>query len=221
LATSSIPIVMAYTDNPVGSGLVSSLSRPGGNVTGLASFNGLLAPKRLDLLREVLPGLSRVGILWTVAAPSHAVSVSELEGAARRAGVEPLPLELIEPDGVAGAFEAASQSGIEALITTPGPIFGRERFHLAELAVQYRQPLIAGSVRSVTAGALMSYATDYTDLFRRAATFVDKIFKGRSPAELPVEQPTKFEFVVNLKAAQLLDLRIPPSLLAQATQLLQ
>jgi putative ABC transport system substrate-binding protein len=220
-ATSSIPIVMAYTDNPVAGGLVASLSRPGGNVTGLSSFNGLLAPKRVDLLREVLPGLSRVGILWTAAAPSHAVSVSELEGAARAAGVEPLGLELIEPAGVEGAFETASQAGIEALLTTPGPIFGRERFRLAELALQHRQPLMVNSVRSATAGALMSYATDYTDLFRRAATFVDKIFKGRSPAELPVEQPTKFELVINLKTAQALDLQIPPSILAQATQVLQ
>ena len=161
-----------------------------------------------------------MGILWTVAAPSHAASVSELERAARPVGVEPLPLELIEPAGVEGAFEAASQAGIEALLTTPGPIFGRERFRLAELAVQHRQPLMVNSVRSVTAGALMSYATDYTDLFRRAAIFVDKIFKGRSPAELPVEQPTKFELVINLKTAQALDLSIPPSLLAQATQVL-
>jgi putative ABC transport system substrate-binding protein len=169
----------------------------------------------------VLPGLSRVGVLWTVAAPSHAASVNELETAARAVGVEPLPLELVEPAGVDGAFETASQAGIHALMTTPGPIFGRERFRLAELAVQYRQPLMVNSVRSVSAGALMSYATDYTDLFRRAATFVDKIFKGRSPADLPVEQPTKFELVINLKTAQALDLSIPPSLLSQATQVLR
>jgi putative ABC transport system substrate-binding protein len=221
-ATTTIPIVMAYTDNPVGSGLVASLSRPGGNVTGLSSFNGLLAPKRLELLREMLPALSRVGVLWDMASPSHATSVNELEGAARSLGLESSPLEL--SDGAGGlktAFEAATQRRTEALMTTPGPIFGRERARLAELAVQHRLPMMANSVMGTAAGGLMSYATDYTDLFRRAATFVDKIFKGRSPAELPVEQPTKFELVLNLKTAQALDLSIPPSLLAQATQVLQ
>jgi putative tryptophan/tyrosine transport system substrate-binding protein len=219
-ATSTIPIVMAYTDNPVGSGLVASLSRPGGNVTGLSSFNGLLAPKRLELLREVLPGLSRMGILWDMAAPSHAASVNELEGAARSVGVESISLELTDGAGIEAAFDAATRVGTAALMTTPGPIFGRQRTRLAELALQHRLPLMGNSVLATAAGALMSYATDYTDLFRRAAIFVDKIFKGRSPAELPVEQPTKFEFVVNLKTARMLDLSIPPSLLAQATQVL-
>jgi putative ABC transport system substrate-binding protein len=218
-ATDTIAIVIANTDDPVGSGLVASLSRPGGNVTGLASYSGALMPKRLELLKEVVPGLSRVGVLWSAAAPSHENSIREAAGASRALGVEAVPLELRDAE-LAGAFEEAAQRQVQALISTPGPIFGRERFRLADLAVQYRQPMLGNFKTIVAAGALISYGPDYTDLFRRSAAYVDKIFKGRSPAELPVEQPTRFELAINLKTAESLGLTFPRSTLDQATEVL-
>jgi putative ABC transport system substrate-binding protein len=216
-ATDTIPIVIANTDDPVGSGLVTSLSRPGANVTGLASYSGALMPKRLELLKEIVPGLSRVGILWSAAAPSHANSVAEAERASRALGVETVPLELRDPE-LESAFQQAAREQLQAVMTTPGPIFGRERFRLADLALQYGQPMLGSFKTAVVAGALISYGPDYTDLFRRSAAYVDKVFKGRSPAELPVEQPTKFELAINSKTAESLGLSIPQSILAQATE---
>ena len=216
-ATDTIPIVIANTDDPVGSGLVASLSRPGGNVTGLASYSGALLPKRLELLKDIVPGLSRVGVLWSAAAPSHANSVRQAEGASRDLGIEAVALELRDGELESG-FEEAARQQVQALMTTPGPIFGRERFRLGELAVQYRQPMLGNFKIAVTAGALISYGPDYTDLFRRSAGYVDKIFHGRPPAELPVEQPTKFELAINRKTVEALGLSIPQSILAQATE---
>jgi putative ABC transport system substrate-binding protein len=218
-ATDTIPIVIALTDDPVGSGLVASLSRPGGNVTGLASYSGALLPKRLELLREIVPRLSRVGVLWTADAPSYANSLRQAEDASRALGIEAVPLEL--RDGkLESAYERAAREQVQAVMTTPGPIFGRERFRLAELALQHHQPMMANFKVSVTAGSLISYGPDYTDLFRRAAGYVDKILRGRAPAELPVEQPTKFELVLNRKTFEALGLSIPQSILAQVTEIL-
>jgi putative ABC transport system substrate-binding protein len=218
-ATDTIPVVIALTDDPVGSGLVASLSRPGGNVTGLASYSGALVPKRLELLKEIVPGLTRVGVLWTAAAPSHERSVREAQGASRALGIEAVPLEVRDGE-LEGAFDQATREQVQAVMTTPGPIFGRERARLAELALQHRQPLVANFRTNVAYGALISYGPDYTELFRRAAGYVDKIFRGRAPAELPVEQPTKFELAVNRTTAEALGLDIPQSILAQATQVL-
>jgi putative tryptophan/tyrosine transport system substrate-binding protein len=218
-ATDTIPIVIANTDDPVGSGLVASLGHPGGNVTGLASYSGALLPKRLELLKEIVPGLARVGVLWSAAAPSHVNSMREAETASRALGVEAISLELRDAE-METAFEQAAQQQVQALMTTPGPIFGRERFRLSDLALQYRQPMLGNFKTIVAAGSLISYGPDYTDLFRRSATYVDKIFKGRSPADLPVEQPTRFELAINLKTAESLALSVPQTILAQATDVL-
>ena len=218
-ATDTIPIVIAMTDDPVGSGLVASLSRPGGNVTGLASYSGALLPKRLELLKDIVPGLARVGILWTAAAPSHTNSVRQAEDASRALGIEAVALELRDGE-LESAFEQAAREQVQALMTTPGPIFGRERARLADLALQHRQPMVANFRTAVVYGALISYGADYTELFRRAAAYVDKIFRGKPPADLPVEQPTKFELVINRTTAEALGVSIPQSILAQATEVL-
>jgi putative ABC transport system substrate-binding protein len=173
-----------------------------------------LLPKRLELLKEIVPGLARVGVLWSAAAPSHAKSIREAEAAGATLGLEVVALELRDDD-LESAFEQAGRAGVQALMTTPGPIFGRERFRLGDLALQYRQPMLGNFKTAVVAGALISYGPDYTDLFRRSAVYVDKIFRGRSPAELPVEQPTTFELAINRKTAEGLGLSLPASILAQ------
>jgi len=219
--TSTVPIVMAYTDDPVGIGLVASLNRPGGNVTGLTSYIGTLAGKRLELLKEIVPALARVAILWNAASPTHAASVRAAEDAARTLGVEPHSLEIREPGALEAAFESATKEWVGAVMTTPSPFFGRERTRFAELGLKHRLPIMSTAREGVIAGTLLSYAPDPDELFRRAATYVDKILKGASPADLPIEQPTTFEFSINLKTAHALRLTIPQSILAQATEIIQ
>ena len=220
-ATSDIPIVMpvGFSD-PVKVGLVASLGRPGGNVTGLTSLSEELPGKWMELIKETLPRVSRVTVLWDPAGDPNQVRVSEL--AARSLDVRLHVLKVGRPDGIEGAFIGAKENHAGALIVLGSPIFYAHRARLVELAARHRLPTIYPQREFVAgSGGLMSYGADYRDQFRRAATFVDKILRGAKPADLPVEQPTKFELVVNLKAAKALGLTIPPSVLGRADQVIE
>ncbi len=217
-ATSTIPIVMASGSDPVGAGLVASLARPGGNVTGLTSLNQELITKRLEVLKDVVPKLGRVGLLR----PSTSSQLKELRGAALALK---LKLEEIEtqpdPKGLESAFQTAKQKQVGAIMTATTRPFFAERKRIVELAGKYRLPAIYPEKGFVDEGGLMSYGADFDDLFRRAAVYVDKILKGAKPADLPVQQATKFEFVINLKAAKQIGLTIPPNVLSRANQVIR
>jgi putative ABC transport system substrate-binding protein len=220
-ATSTIPIVMAVSPDPVGSGLVASLARPGGNVTGLSYMAPDLGGKRLQLLKEVVPRASRVAILWNAANPYHALTVRETEAAARVLGVQLQSLEIRAPEDIDRAFEAAIRGRASALTVVEDPLVNTHRARIVALAAKSRLPAIYGLREVVEAGGLMSYAANFSDLYRRAATYVDKILKGAKPADLPVEQPTRFELVINLKTAKALGLTIPQSILIRADHVIQ
>jgi putative ABC transport system substrate-binding protein len=218
-ATTTIPIVMASTvGDPVALGLVASLARPGGNVTGLSSLSIEIGTKRLEILKDAVPKLARVGVLMV---PANR-QVKELRPAAVALK---LKLEEIETQndakGLESAFQTAKQKQVNAIMTTAGPRFFAERKRIVELAGKYRLPAIYPEKEFVDEGGLMSYGTDLTDLFRRAAVYVDKILKGAKPADLPVQQATKFEFVINLKAAKQIGLTIPPDVLARANRVIK
>ena len=218
-ATSTIPIVMAVHADPVGAGLVASLSRPGGNVTGLSDFHGGTVTKRLELLKEVVPSASRVAMLLNPANPMFVSQLKDVQAAAPALGMTVLPFEVSGPGDIDRAFTAIGQARPGALLLLPDSTFGDHR-RLAELAMKHRLPAI-GTVRQFAdAGLLMAYGTSFADLWRRAATYVDKILKGANPGDLPVEQASKWELVVNRKTARLLDLTIPPSVLLRADQLI-
>ncbi len=219
-ATSTIPIVALHGD-PVGSGLVASLGRPGGNVTGLSLVNPELIGKQLQLLTEALPRLSRVAVLSNPTTSTHRIYLREAEVAARSLKVRLLILEARAPGEFAGAFSAATKEGAGALIVLGDSMFFVERTRLAELAAKNRLPSIAPQLEHAEAGYLMAYGVSILDLYRRMATYVDKILRGAKPADLPVEQPTKFELVINLKTAKALSLTIPQSLLARADEVIQ
>jgi putative ABC transport system substrate-binding protein len=220
-ATGTIPIVMATMGDPVESGFVASLARPGGNVTGLSLMAPELAGKRLQLLKEVVPRASRVAMLSNPTNPGSALTVRETEAAARVLGVQLQPLEMRAPEEIDRAFEAAIRGRASALIVVDNPLVLSHRARIVALAAKSRLPAIYGFREVVEAGGLMSYAADLSDLLRRAATYVDKILKGAKPADLPVEQPTKFEFVINLKTAKALGLTIPQAILFRADQVIQ
>jgi putative ABC transport system substrate-binding protein len=220
-ATRTIPIVMASGADPVGFGLVESLSRPGGNVTGLTNFAEELASKQLDLIRELLPRLARVGALVNVDNPLHVPQLRETKAAAANASVALIPFEFRRPDDFERAFATFVQERADALLVPPDTTFSTHRVLIAELATKVRLPAIYGNRQAVEAGGLMSYGPDPVENYRRAATFVDKILKGAKPADLPVERPTKIELVINLKAAKALDLSIPPILLARADEVIE
>jgi putative ABC transport system substrate-binding protein len=221
-ATTSIPIVMAQAGDPVGSGLVASLARPGGNVTGFSNLSFELNTKRLEILKDAIPKLSRVGVLRTLGSALGDLQLKEIRPAALTLK---LKLEEIEaqPDakGLESAFKTAKQKQVGAIMTTIGRIFFTERKRIVELAGKYRLPAIYFQKEFVDDGGLMSYGVEPTDLYRRAAVYVDKILKGANPADLPVEQPMKFEFVLNLKAAKQIRLTIPPEVLARATKIIK
>jgi putative ABC transport system substrate-binding protein len=214
--TSTIPIVMAQDSDPVGNGFIASLARPGGNVTGLATLAPEISGKRLELLKETLPKLSRVTVFGRSTRPGNVKALSEVELAAETLGVRLQYLDVEGAKDIGPAFQAASKGGADAVLVLEGPVFINQRNQLAELAVKSGLPAIYSRSENVDAGGLMSYGVSITDLFRRAAIYVDKILKGAKPAELPVEQPTKFEFVINLKAAKQIGLMIPPNVLARA-----
>src|SRR5215813_7152658 len=220
-ATTTIPIVMTNAGDPVGTGLVASLARPGGNVTGLSSLTPELNTKRLEVLKDAVPRLARVGFLW-----SPGVS-PDLQMKALRPAALTLKLKLEEietqfdPKGLENAFQSAKQKQVGAIMTIPSRPFFAERKRIVELAVKYRWPAIYPQKEFVEAGGLMSYGVDYVDLYRRAAVYVDKILKGAKRADLPVQQATKFEFVINLKAAKQIGLTLSPEFLARANQVIK
>ena len=221
-ATVTIPIVMTNDTDPVGSGFVASLARPGGNITGLSNLRPEISGKRLELLKEVVPRLSRVAVMGTSTIPGNAQNLKETELAAGALAVKLQYLDVLGPKDIETAFRAASKGRAEAVLAlSSGGILLSQRAQLADLAVKSRLPAIYQSRSYVEAGGLMSYGASITDLNRRAATYVDKILKGTKPADLPVEQPTKFELVINLKAAKQIGLTIPPNVLARADKVIK
>jgi putative tryptophan/tyrosine transport system substrate-binding protein len=221
-ATSTIPIVMASDDDPVGSGMVASLARPGGNVTGLSQLSPELSGKRLEILKEVLPKLSRVAVFWTSTGGDSTQVIKEIEPAAAALGVNLQRVDILAVNDIEPAFRAAVKGRAEAVLELiSGPIRSAALKELAELAVKHRLPVMRGRPEHVEAGGLMSYGVNLRDLDRRSATYVDKILKGTKPSDLPVEQPTKFEFVINLKAAKQIGLTIPPNVLARADRVIR
>jgi len=220
--TTRIPLVMANVTDPVAVGLVESLARPGGNITGISNLAPDLGGKRLDLLKEIVPGLSRVAVLGDPSSPSHAPGWRETESAAQSLGVQVQSVEVRAPNpDFAGAFAAIVRYGADALLTLSQPLIRVHRTQIIDFTVKRRMPAIFHTRQFVDAGGLMSYAANDVELFRRAATYVDKILKGANPADLPVEQPRKFEFIVNLKAAKQIGLTIPPNVLARADRVIQ
>ena len=221
-ATVTIPIVMAQDADPVGSGFVASLARPGGNITGLSSLSPELSGKRLELLKEIVPRLSRVAVFGTSTRPGNAQELRETELAAGAFGVQVQYLDVLGPKDIETAFRAAGKGRAHAvLMNVSGGIALSQRTEIAELAVKSRLPVIYGRREYVEAGGLMNYGASFLDLDRRAATYVDKILKGRKPADLPVEQPMKFEFVINLNAAKQIGLTIPPEVLFRADKVIK
>jgi ABC-type uncharacterized transport system substrate-binding protein len=220
-ATSTIPIVMVNIGDAVRTGLVASLARPGGNITGMSIMNPEVVGKMLEILKDVLPTVSRVAILWNPAGPGHALQVQAAEVAAQALGVQLHRVEAGGPETFDGAFAAMTRAHAGALLVLGEPMFSQHRSRLAELAAISHLPAIYRIRGHVEAGGLMSYGPNLPDMWRRAATYVDKILKGAKPADLPVEQPMKFELVINLKTAQALGITMPPSLLLLADEVIQ
>jgi putative ABC transport system substrate-binding protein len=220
-ATSTIPIVMLSGD-PVADGLISSLTRPGANVTGVSTAATDIVGKQVQLLRDALPRLSRVAVLWNPGNPFHPAQLREAQAAAQTLGLQPQSVEVRAPKDFDGAFSAIVKARAEAIIVlSDGPLFSTHPTRIAELAAAKRLPAIYSRREHVEAGGLMAYGTDRRAAWRLLAVYVDKILKGARPADLPVEEPTKYEFVINLKAAKALGLRIPPSLLQQADEVIR
>jgi putative ABC transport system substrate-binding protein len=220
-ATVTIPIVMVQDNDPVANGFVASLARPGGNITGLATLAPELSGKRLELLKEIVPRLSRVAVFGTSINPGNAQSLKEIQLAAGAFKVQLQYLDVLEPKDIETAFRAATKGRADAVIVLVSSVLNSHRTQVVEHAVKDRLPVIYPFLEFVEAGGLMTYGVNFTDLYRRAATYVDKILKGRTPADLPVEQPMKFEFVINLKAAKQIGLTIPPNVLVRADRVIK
>ena len=220
-ATTAIPIVMGVDDDPVGNGFVASLARPGGNITGLASLAPEIGGKQLELLKEIVPRLSRVAVLGTSTQPGNAQSLREAEVAAGALAVKLQYLDVLSPKDIEPVFRTASNGRAEAVLVLRASIFFSHRKQIVDLAAKRQLPAMYYTTEYVEEGGLMTYGVSITDLFRRAATYVDKILKGAKPAELPIEQPTKFELVVNLKTAKRIGLTIPPNVLARADKVIK
>ena len=219
--TSSIPIVMATGDDPVRLGIAASLARPGGNVTGMTSVASGLAGKRFELLREILPKLTRLAVLLNEGSPVTANFRRELEAATRPLKISLQVVELGSSEEFAAAFSAMARERASAIFVINDPRFFAERQRIADLAIKYRLPSVLGAAEYVDAGGLISYAPSYPDLFRRAAVYVDKILKGAKPGDLPIEQPTKFELVINMKTAKALGVTIPKTVLFRAERVIE
>ena len=219
-ATSVIPIVFTSAGDPVATGLVASLARPGGNVTGLSNQLPDLAGKRLELLREIIPGLHRLAILTNVGNPIGALEMGEVQAAARTLGLEILPLEIRRAEDIGPAFEALKDRA-DALYVVAEPLLSSNHVRISTLALGARLPTLLGIRDYVEAGGLVSYGPNTPDLFRRAADLVDKILRGAKPKDIPVEQPAKFDLVINLTTAKALGLTIPPTLLARADEVIE
>jgi putative ABC transport system substrate-binding protein len=215
-ATSTIPIVMAFDDDPVGSGFVATLAHPGGNITGLSTLAPEISGKRLELLKETAPKLGRVAVIGTSTRQGTAQTLREMEPAAGAVGLKLQYLDVQDQNDIETAFRAASTGHADAVLVLQSPVFNSQRLKIAGFAVKSGLPVIYPASQYVEDGGLMSYGVSIPDLDRRAATYVDKILRGARPAELPIEQPTKFELVINLKAAKQIGLTIPPNVLARA-----
>jgi putative ABC transport system substrate-binding protein len=220
-ATTKIPIVMTAAGDPLGTGLVASLARPGGNVTGMSLMAPDLGGKRLEILKEIVPALSRVAVLWNAANPYPALVYRQTESAAGQLGIEVHSFEVRAAGDLEGALKAAMERGPGALITVEDPLMLTYRNRISEFAAMNRLPSLFGLREYVEAGGLIAYGADLADLNRRAAVYVDKILKGVKPSDLPVQQPTKFQLVINLKTARALNVEIPPTLLARADQVIE
>ena len=220
-ATRTIPIVGVILADPIGTGFAASFARPGGNITGLAVQNADLSTKRLELLKEAVPGATRIAVLWDIGNPASASSVRAMAEPARSLGLQLHLLEVQGPKDFDSAFDAAHKGRAQALVEMGSPLFAAHRKTIGDLVAKSRLPAVCAQRVFVVEGCLMAYGPSYVDMWRRAATYVDKILKGASPADLPIEQPTKFELVINLKTAQALGLTIPPTLLFQADEVIR
>ena len=220
-ATKTIPIVFVNVGDPVGSGLVVSLARPGGNLTGLSNQLPDLTAKHLELLKEVAPKISRVAVLGSTANPNRTNAAKKIEGLARSLGVQLQSVEIGEPKDLEGAFSQMTKARADAVLLRGGALLSDQRIRIAELAARNRLPAIHFDHLFAEAGGLLAYGPNVPDMFRRSATFVDKILKGARPADLPIEQPTKFELVINLKTAKQIGLMIPPNVLARADKVIR
>ena len=220
-ATSTIPIVMALVADPVGSGLVASLAHPGGNVTGLSVMTSELSPKRLQMLKEAIPRVARVAVLWNPDTPFHTKAIEELKAAAPSLSIELNFVSARTPEEIGPAFSAVSRAHAQALYVLGAPLFKTHRTTLLKLASKVRLPTIYTERDFPEEGGLMSYGPNLADVYRRAAGYVDKILKGAKPGDLPIEQPTRFELVVNLKTARTLGLTIPESILVRADEVIK
>jgi putative tryptophan/tyrosine transport system substrate-binding protein len=220
-ATIRIPIVMAQDRDPVGNGFVASLAHPGGNITGLSTLAPEISGKQLELLKAIIPRLSRVAVFSTSTIPGHAQSLREIERAAAAFKLPLLYLDILGPNDIETAFLAASKGRADGILVLGGPVLISHRQQIADLTAKNRLPAMYNSPEFVEGGGLMTYSANYTDLHWRAATYVDRILKGAKPADLPVEQPTKFELMINLKTAKQMGLTIPPSVLARADKVIK
>ena len=220
-ATSTIPIVMAVVADPVGSGLITNLAHPGGNVTGLSQMFPDLITKQLQLLKETVPQLTRVAVIWNPDTPFHRKAIEDLKAAAPSLSIELEFVSIRTPEQIVPAFSAVRRTRAQALCVLTDPQFVLQRRKFVDLALKARLPTVYGARQFVDEGGLMSYGANLTDSFRRSAGYVDKILKGAKPGDLPVEQPTKFEFVVNLRTAKALGLTVPQSILQRADEVIQ
>jgi putative ABC transport system substrate-binding protein len=220
-ATATIPIVMTQVNDPVGNGFVTSLARPGGNITGLSSLSVDISGKRLELLKEVVPRLSRVAVLGTSTSPGQAQALKETELTAGMLGVKLQYLDVQNPKDIETAFRAATKGRADAVLVIGGAVLSSQRQQIIDRAVKSRLPAIYNNAAFLEAGGLMTYAVNEADLARRAATYVDKILKGAKPSDLPIEQPTKFELVISLKTAKQIGLTIPQSVLYRADKVIK
>jgi putative ABC transport system substrate-binding protein len=219
--TSTIPIVMSNEPDPVGAGFITSLGRPGGNITGLSTLAPQLAGKRLELLRDVVASLSRVAIIGTSSQPGHAQAIKELELTAKAFNVQIQYLDVLASADVETVFRSANKGRADGVLTLTSPVLRSQRVRLAEAAVKNRMPAIYNDIQFVEAGGLIFYGVSFLDLDRRAATYIHKILKGAKPADLPVEQPSKFELVINLNAAKQIGLTIPANVLTRADKVIK
>jgi putative ABC transport system substrate-binding protein len=220
-ATKEIPIVMVIPGDPIASGLVTSLARPGGNITGLSTMSPQLAGKRLELLKEIVPKLSRVAVLWNPASQVAALQWKEIQLPAKQLRIQLHSLEVRTPDEFDKVFNDANQARVGALIAFAAPVITTNLKRIAEFAAKSRLPSIFQFSYFADAGGLIAYGPDREDLYRRAATYINKIFKGAKPADLPIELPTKFELVINMKTAKAIGITIPPSILVRADRVIE
>jgi putative ABC transport system substrate-binding protein len=220
-ATTTIPIVIQFVADPIGSGLVASLARPGGNITGWTHLGRELRGKYMELVKAAVPGATRIGVLWNPANPIHGPSLKDVEAAAQVLKVQLHGVGMQDPEEVESAFSALARKHVEALVVLPDGMFQAQGARIIALAARSRLPAIYGMTELAKAGGLIGYGVNFFDMYRHGASFVDRILKGAKPADLPIEQPTKFELVINLKTAKALGLTIPQSILIRADEVIQ